>query len=119
MTVAVSLPGFSTSDADTAHTVLFCRPVQFGIFESGNTPPEIRDLYNSDCSALAYRATAFSWAIYGFNTGHFFSTITKRNLPFQTVWACDPYESNRALFKEFAPSCPHVLPSAASLLDHI
>jgi hypothetical protein len=62
---------------------------------------------------------AFTWAIYGFNTGHFFSTISKRNLPFLTVLACDPYKSNRALFREFAPSCPHVLPSAASLLDHI
>jgi hypothetical protein len=61
----------------------------------------------------------FTWEIYGFNTGHSVSTISKHNIPFQTVLACNPYESNCALFREFAQSCPHILPSTASLLDHI
>jgi hypothetical protein len=107
------------TNTETSHDILCCCPVTFGIFESGIAPCNIRALYNSDCPALAYRAMRFTWAIYGFNTGHFFSTISKRNLPFQTVLACDPYESNRALFRGFAQSCPRVLPSAASLLDHI
>jgi hypothetical protein len=117
--VTVCLPGLTTLHGGIDNNILFCQPVRFGIFESSNTASNIRALYNSDCPALAYRAMAFTWAIYGFNTGHFFSTILKRNLPFQTVLACDPYESNRALIREFAPSCPHMLPSAASLLDHI
>jgi hypothetical protein len=107
------------TNTETSHDILCCRPVTFGIFESGIAPRNTRALYNSDCPALAYCAMRFTWAIYGFNTGHFFSTILKRNLPFQTVLACDPYESNHALFREFAQSCPHVLPSTASLLDHI
>jgi hypothetical protein len=115
----VCLPGLTTSHEGIDNNILFCQPVKFGIFVSSNTASNIRALYNSDCPALAYHAMAFTWAIYGFNTGHFFSTISKRNLPFQTVLACDPYESNRALFREFAPLCSHVLPSAASLLDHI
>jgi hypothetical protein len=44
--------------------------------------------------------------------------MLKRNLPFHIVLACNPYESNRALFHEFV-RCPLVLPSAAALLDHI
>ncbi len=117
--VAVCLPGLTTLHGGIDNNILFCRPARFGIFESSITAFDIRALYNSDCPALAYRAMAFTWAIYGFNTGHFFSTISKCNLPFQTVLARNPYESNRALFRELAPSCPHVLPSAASLLDHI
>jgi hypothetical protein len=59
----------------------------------------------------------FVWAIYGFNLGHVLSTMSKRNLPFHVVLACNPYESNQALFHEFV-WCPLVLPSAAALLDH-
>jgi hypothetical protein len=60
----------------------------------------------------------FLWAIYGFNLGHFLSTVSKRNLPFQVMLACNPYESNRSLFHEFV-GCPLVLPSATALLNHI
>ena len=68
--------------------------------------------------ALAYRASNFIWALYGFNSGHFPSTIVTRNLPFRIVLACDPWESNRALLHEFV-CCPTILPSASALLDHI
>ena len=68
--------------------------------------------------ALAYRASHFIWALYGFNSGHFPSTIVKRNLPFRVVLACDPWESNQALLHEFV-HCPTILPSASALLDHI
>jgi hypothetical protein len=44
--------------------------------------------------------------------------MSKWNLPFHVLLACDPYESNQALFHEFV-WCPLVLPSAAALLDHI
>ena len=60
----------------------------------------------------------FSWAVYGFNSGHFLSTISKRNLPFSVVLVCDPFQYGRALFHEFS-ACPTVLPSAGALLDHI
>ena len=77
-----------------------------------------RSLYNSDVLALAYRASHFIWAMYGFNSGHFSLTIIKRNLLFRVVLACDPYESNRALLHEFV-RCPTILPSASALLDHV
>jgi hypothetical protein len=48
----------------------------------------------------------------------FLSTISKQNLPFCALLACNPYEYGCTLFSEFV-HCPTVLTSAASLLDHI
>ena len=60
----------------------------------------------------------FSWAVYGFNSGHFLLAISKRNLPFSVVLACDPFEYSHTLFHKFS-ACPTVLPSVGALLDHI
>ncbi len=56
--------------------------------------------------------------MYLFNSDHFASTISKHNLPFDGLLACDPYAYGRALFNEFT-GCRCILPSAAALLDHI
>jgi hypothetical protein len=56
--------------------------------------------------------------MYLFNSGHFASTISKRNLPFDVLLACDPYAYGRALFNKFT-GCRCIFPSAAALLDHI
>ena len=56
--------------------------------------------------------------MYSFNSGHFVSTILKRNLPFDIILACNPHAHGRALFDEFT-TCPCILPSASALLDHI
>jgi len=94
------------------------RLAEFVFFGNTNVTTATRSLYNSDVPALAYRASHFMWAWYGFNLGHFISTILKRNLPFHIILAWDPYESNRALFHEFT-SCQTILPSASALLDHV
>ncbi len=99
-------------------TPLCIRPAEFGFFGSTNATSATWSLYNSDVPALAYRASHIMWAWYGFNSGHFISTILKRNLLFHIVLACDPYKSNRALFHEFT-SCQTILPSASALLDHV
>jgi hypothetical protein len=85
-------------------------------------PPPDRNLsvnctiVNSQNSLI--KALNYSWAVYGFNSGHFLLTISKRNLPFSVVLVCDPFKYCRALFHEFSP-CPTVLPSAGALLDRI
>jgi hypothetical protein len=56
--------------------------------------------------------------VYSFNSGHFASTISKRNLPFNVLLACDPYAYGRALFNKVT-GCRCILPSAAALLNHI
>jgi hypothetical protein len=96
-------------------------PVQFGTFslsDAPNTKPILQVLYNSEPPVIAYSASHFPWAVYGFNSGHFVSTIEQRNLPFLIILACDPYAHGRALFHKIT-KCPTLLPSAGALLDHI
>ena len=77
-----------------------------------------RPLYNLDVTVAASILSKFDWAVYGFNNGHFSSTVTELGMPFCVVLACDPYKNGRALFKEVS-SCPTILSSAPALLDHI
>jgi hypothetical protein len=116
--VATNLISSIVTQGIEGHTCICNHPAVFGHFPHGMVVKPIRTLYNLKFPALAYQATNFLSAINGFNSGHFLSTMSKRNLPFHVVSAFDPYESNRALFHEFV-RCPLVLPSAAALLDHI
>jgi hypothetical protein len=116
--IATALMTTIVTQGDKGFTSLCNHPMQFGSLPLQDCKHPISGLYNAEFPALAYRATHFSWAIYGFNSGHFVSTILKRNLPFCVLLACDPYKYGCALFSEFV-HCPRVLPSAASLLDHI
>ena len=114
--VATTLIASIITQGDMGHTSICVHPVRSGLFPSTSRP--VRALYNDEFPALAYRVMNFSWAVYGFNSGHFLSTISKRNLPFSVVLVCDPFKYGRALFHEFS-ACPTVLPSVAALLDHI
>jgi hypothetical protein len=105
------------TQCDYGPTSLSIHPFSVGTSDTIPTARTRRN-YNAEFPALAYRATMFSWAVYGFNSGRFVSTIEKRNLPFRIVLAYDPFKYGPSLFGEFA-ECPLVLPSAASLLDHI
>ncbi len=116
--IASALISSIITQGDEGNTSLCNRPLQFGTLTSGNNKGSVCALYNSEFPT-AYQSTHFAWAVYGFNSGYLPSTISKHNLLFWVILACDPYEANRALFQEFVPSCPPVLPSAASLLDHI
>jgi hypothetical protein len=92
-------------------------PIQFGKFPSLDKT-YIHPMYNSEFPALAFCMACFNWAVYLFNSGHFASTISMRNLPFDISLTCNPYAYVRALFIEFTKRrC--ILPSAAALLDHI
>jgi hypothetical protein len=92
-------------------------PIQFGSFPSLEDT-SIRPMYNLEFPALALCVARFNWAVYLFNLGHFASTISTRNLPFDIFLACNPYAYGRVLFDEFT-ECRCILPSAAALLDHI
>jgi hypothetical protein len=94
---------------------------QFSTFhtpKSASMDQPAQELYNSEFPALAYSVTRFRWAVYGFNSGHFMSTIKARNLPFSIVLACDPYAHGHPLFNEVA-KCQNVLHGASALLDNI
>jgi hypothetical protein len=76
-------------------TSLYNRPLQFGTLTSRNDKGSVHALYNSKFPAFTYQSTQFTWAAYGFNLGHFSSTISNQKLPFQVMLECDPYEANR------------------------
>jgi hypothetical protein len=116
--VATTLITSIITQGDMGQTSLCVHPERFSLFSPITGPEPVRALYNNEFPALAYRGMIFSWAIYGFNSGHFLLTVSKRNLPFSVVLACDPFEYGRALFHEFS-ACPTILPSAGALLDHI
>jgi hypothetical protein len=75
-------------------------------------------MYNSEFPALTFQVACFSWAVYSFNSGHFASTISKRNLLFDILLVCDPYAYGSALFNKFT-GCQCIFPSMATLLNHI
>ena len=100
------------TQGDIGHTSLCIRPFQVGTFVS--MPPRTSCTnYNADLPALSYRATTFSWAVYEFNSGHFVTTIEKRNLPFHIVLACNPFDYGRALFNECLVPHPYSTTFAA------
>jgi hypothetical protein len=84
------------------------------------TPPshDSKCLYNSDITRAAGMLARFTWAVYGFNSGHFLTPINDGGIPFAIVVASDPYVSGRKLFRELT-DCPTVLDSASALLDHV
>jgi hypothetical protein len=95
------------------HTHLSNVPIQFGEFNSAHSPPRqaAQTLLNSE-------AQQFDWAISSFSNGHFLSSVQSHNLPFHICLACNPYESGRSLFQEFAASAK-VFNSGNDLINHI
>jgi hypothetical protein len=64
-------------------------------------------LYNLDITRAASMLAHFDWAVYGFNSGHIFSTIREHTLPFTVILACNPYVNGCSLFCEIdLPNCP-------------
>ena len=99
-------------------------PVSFGLNPGVPSYPvdptvSTRTLYNADLtSAAGLLLSWYDWAVYGFNSGHFLSTIRELNLPFNVVLACDPFANGCALFQEFA-HCPTILSGMPALLDYV
>ena len=95
-------------------------PICFGLdptcADHNSTQP--RALYNSDITRTASMIAHFDWAVYGFNSGHFLTTISEKGMPFRIVLACNPYSNGRALFRSMTP-CTHIFDGASALLDHI
>jgi hypothetical protein len=85
-------------------TTLSNVPVWFGTFDGDFPGHRTEDcaLLNSEFARYARQCSQFDWAVYSFSYGHFCSSISSQNLPFQIAIACNPYESGRALFQEFA-----------------
>ena len=73
-------------------------------------------LHNHNVAVYVAETTSFSFAVYGFNSGHFVST--RYPLPFQVAMAADPLPNGRAMFKKFA-HCTSITDSADGLLQMV
>ncbi len=80
--------------------------------------PTAHCLYNSKLTHTARMPAHFDWAVYGFNSGHFWSTIQGRGLPFRVVLACYPFVHGCALFRNFS-GCKIITNSAPAMLDYV
>jgi len=108
------------SSASCGHTHLSIVPIRFGEFTGAHPWPRqaARTLLNSEFASYALQAQRFDWVVYFFSNRHFSLTILPHILLFNICLACNPYESGRALFQEFATSAK-VLNSGNDLLNHI
>ncbi len=87
-------------------------PVQFGNFFQPISPNPSRCMqYNNEFPAYALSVSRFTWAIYSFNSGHFASLISMRNLTFNNTLASNPFAYGHALMEEFT-SCKCIFSSA-------
>jgi hypothetical protein len=103
----------------TGHTHLSNIPVRFGHKATALWHPGLpHALLNSEFSSYAFQAMSFSWAVFSFSNGHFFSAVQTLHLPFHVSLACDPSEAGHSLFAEFAPSAT-VFSSGNALLQHV
>jgi len=60
----------------------------------------------------------FDWAVYGFNSGHYWSTIQGRGLHFRFVLMCDPFVHGRALLRNLS-GCKIITNTAPAMLDYV
>jgi hypothetical protein len=97
-------------------------PNSFSEYSSESTPiisTTVCSLYNSNLTATAWPLSCFNWAVYGFNSGHFISSIRLLGLPFAIVLASDKYANSRSLFTELFACTGPILGGCCALLDHI
>jgi hypothetical protein len=83
--------GFPNADG-TGMQYISTWPISFGEYSSESTPiisTTICSLYNSDLTAAAQSLSCFDWVAYGFNSGHFISSIHSLGLPFAIILASD------------------------------
>jgi hypothetical protein len=108
------------SSFSCGHTHISNVPICFGEFDGACPRPRqaAQTLLNLEFVSYALQAQWFDWAVHSFSNGHFLATILSHNLPFNICLACNPYESGRALFQEFATSAK-VFNSDNNLLNHI
>ncbi len=103
----------------TGHTHLSNIPVRFGHEATAlRHLGQPRAFLSSEFASYAFQTMSFSWAVFLFSNGYFFSTVQTLHLPFHVSLACNPSEAGRSLVSEFAPSAT-VFSSGNALLQHV
>ena len=100
------------------HHCLTVVPIVFKFVPSAKISSTPKALFGNQICAVAREVLTFAWGVYGFNSGHFFSNLASRNIPFYDVLAADTRPSGRALLKQFV-KCPTVSVSLEDPLQAI
>ena len=119
VTYSQSRATFANNDANDSLPLSIIPPVYEKFIPTATQPvmPAL-NLHNKAITDAATRASRFSFAVYGFNSGHVFSSNLSKALPFDVLIAADPDPCGRALFHDIG-HVPIVLESSHDLLSHI
>jgi hypothetical protein len=90
-------------------------PINFGVYD--NDAPT-KTFHQSACGHAACQLLNQTWVLYGFTSGHFFSTTKSLAKNIKVHLAADPNERGRAFLDSFG-HVNTILPSAVDLLHHI
>ncbi len=93
-------------------------PVAFGYSVQPHSSTR-RCLYNSELTHAAKSIAHFDLAIYGFNRGHFISSIRSLGLPVNITLSADSFVNGRSLFTEFNITPSPILSGVSALLHHV
>ena len=105
-------------DSIGMHHCLNVVPIFFEYVSREKVTAAPKIMHGRQICAVACEALTLSWAMYSFNSGHFFSNIVSQNIPFVVVLAADTRRCGGALLKKFA-RCPTVAVSSGDLLQTI
>jgi len=86
------------------------------VFESEDKqrPPSLSASHHRDVGSAALKLSRFSWLLYGFGSGHFFSSIRQLSLPFHVPMAVDTTMLGRTMLKDVG-NVATILDSSVSL----
>ena len=90
-------------------------PITVGHISSNVAQKPCKPMYHHRTTVLAAEATLYTFAIYGFNSGHFISRNSSQPVSFDVALAADTRQCGRAMFKQFTRS-PLIANSASDLL---
>jgi hypothetical protein len=90
-------------------------PINFGV-DDNNAPT--KTFHQSACGHAAFQLLNQTWVLYGFTSGHFFSTTKSLAENIKVHLAADPNKRGRAFLDSFG-HVNTILPSAVDLLHHI
>jgi hypothetical protein len=116
--IAPIIDSIFLGDSGGMHHCLNVVPIFFEYVSPEKVTASPKCMHGHQICAVAREAITFTWAMYGFNSGHFFSNLESRNIPFVVVLAADTRPCGRALLKQFA-RCPTIAVSSDDLLQTI
>eukprot|EP00984_Skeletonema_dohrnii_P006306 scaffold2258_cov84-Skeletonema_dohrnii-CCMP3373.AAC.7 len=122
-TFSVSMDGSSDLLHECQNNELMIRSIHhcavaFSALDVPPTTAHLPQFHNHHLPVIAHSLVTFKWALYGFNSGHFFHISRAHAIPFDVVLAADSTAQGRALLKSIG-GCDNVLNGAKELHSYV